>query len=217
MTKHRDDRPLVWTGLRGKDNVVVLTDRAVYVARLSVQDVARVNRAFDDGQQPEDVLGKCRRVRLERVLAYEYQHSSIHSLAALTLVHGQSETRRRTVLAFPLIADRDKFKVELQARLGTQPWKPTETLEHPALVLLKYVGIVAALLLVTILLAIAEWKGGDHWFIGSLILLVGAVACVIIGGMGHREVRYPRMTIIHEPESGYVSEPEESTENAENE
>jgi hypothetical protein len=201
MAKHRDERPLVWTGLRGKDNVVVLTDQAVYVTRLSLQDLKRVNEAFDQGQQPEDVLMQCRRVRLERVVAYEYQHSTLHPLAALTLIHGQPDATKRTVLSFPAQVDRDKFKVELQARLSLDPWKPTETLQHPAVAALKYLGIVGGLALVTILLAVAEWKGDDRWFVAILISMAGTAACVVAAGMGHREVRHPLMTITHEPEA----------------
>ena len=56
--------------------------------------------------------------------------------------------------------------------------------------------------------------------LGILLLLAGGLGCLIAAGMGHREVRHPLMTIVHEPESEYIADPDQPAEaeaDAENE
>jgi hypothetical protein len=209
MAKRRDERPLLWTGLRGKDNIVVLDDEAVYVARLPLKQLPRVNTAFDAGEKPADVLGKHRRVRLDRLIAFEFELSPLHPLATLTLIDRHKGNPRLTTVTFPAAADRDKFKVELQARVGG--WPSTERLQHPALAGLKYVLPVAGLVLATGAVTVAEWKG-DHIFLGNVTLAVGTLVTLIIGGMGIREVRHPLMTISFAPEANTAADIDPQTE-----
>ena len=209
MAKRRDERPLLWTGLRGKDNIVVLDDQAVYVARLPLKELPRINSAFDTGEKPSDLLGKHRKVRLDRLVAFEYVLSPLHPLATLTLIDRHKGNPRRTTVIFPAAADRDKFKVELQARIGG--WSSTEKLQHPALAGLKYVLPVVGLVLSTTAVVVAMWKG-DHIFLGNVTLLSGALITLVIGGMGIREVRHPLMTITFAPEANMTAETAPQTE-----
>ena len=205
MAKRRDERPLLWSGLRGKDNVVVLDDSAVYVARLPLKELPRVNLAFDTGEEPAAVLAKCRKVRLDRITAFEYDLSPLTPLAVLTLIDRRRESRRLTTLTFPTTAERDKFKVELQARLGG--WRSTERLQHPALIALKYVPPLVGLVLVTIVVTVAQWKGG-HGLLGTLFSAAGIAVGVIVGGMGIRELRHPMMTVTFAPDASLETDAE---------
>src|SRR5205085_10645319 len=105
---------------------------------------------------------------------------------------------RFTTLTFPTTADREKFKVELQARLGG--WPSTEKLQHPALTAPKYVPPLVGLVIVTVAVTIAEWKGG-HALLGTIISVAGLLVSVFIGGMGVRELRHPLMTVTFAPDS----------------
>ncbi len=179
----------------------MLTDHAVFVAQLPAKEVPQINRAFDEGKQPQDVLAKYRRIKLDRVEAYEYQHASLSSLAYLTLVHTRKGAQQKTMIAFPRMVDRDTFKVELQARLANRlgTWHATEKLQHPALIALKYAGIVAGIALATALFAWVYMKGDGHWFMTTLIILAGTVVCMFGIGLGHREFRMPPLTVTYEP------------------
>jgi hypothetical protein len=210
MGKQRDDRPLVWAGLQGKDNVLVLSHRAVYVTRLRVKDVPQLHRAFDEGQEPEEALQQYRRISLERIVAIEYQHSAIYRVAMLSILHTRKGATRRTEVAFTLPAEREAFKVELQARLP--PCETTETIQHPALTILKYLPYFVGIVLATGFLSYWEWKGADSWFLGSLIIFFGAVGCLLTVGMAVRELRRPPLKVTYEPHKEPEPEMDEDAE-----
>jgi hypothetical protein len=197
MGKQRDDRPLVWAGLQGKDNVLVLNHRAVYVTRLKVKDVPKLHKSFDTGEEPEEALEQYRRIPLERIVAIEYQHSAIYRIAMLSILHTRKGNTKRTEVAFTLPAEREAFKVELQARLP--PCETTESIQNPAITILKYLPYFVGIAFATAFLSYWEWKGADSWFFGSLILLFGAAGCLLTVGMAVRELKRPPLKVTYEP------------------
>src|SRR5438067_1987395 len=119
MAERRDTHSLLWANRsRKQDNVIVLNDRAVFVTTLKAKDIARASAAFVLGDTPQDVLDSYRVIPLGWISAFEYQYSTIYRMAQLTLVYDKDGVEQRSVLSFATAADRDTFRVELNARLG---------------------------------------------------------------------------------------------------
>jgi hypothetical protein len=74
---------------------------------------------------------------------------------------------------------------------------------------LKYAPPLLGLVLVTVLVAIAEWKGG-HWLLGTAIPAVGGLIGLLVVGMGTREFRHPLLTVTFVPEDETATAQHES-------
>jgi hypothetical protein len=210
MTERRDEQPLMWANRsRKKDNVIVLTDRAVFVTTLPPREHSQVGVAFDAGEAPQDVLDSYRVVPLKWVTSFQYQYSTLSPLARVTLNYEEDGVKREEVLSFASPSDRDTFKVELNARLGN--WLPSEQERHPAITALKYVAIFLGIAAAVSAVAFADNKGWLDRALGSLavcvnlcgiwsILFLGVLPCLLAGTIAAREFKHPILTVTFEPQ-----------------
>jgi hypothetical protein len=205
MAKRRDDRPLMWANrMRRKDNVIVLTDRAIFIATVPAKDFAQLDRAFAADETPQDVLDGYTVIPLKRIASFQYQHSSVFPNSRFIVVYDEDDRPRRAVLVFGQPNERDAFKVELNARLGN--WLATEQERHPAVTLLKYTAILGAIVLTfgfvaVIYLAgwITEAPALFAWCVNLFgvwgILAAGALLVLVCVAIGVREFLHPILTV----------------------
>jgi hypothetical protein len=208
-TRRDDDRPKMWATKAQRNNVVVLTDAAVYLATVPAKGLPKVDLGLEEGEAAEDLLGKYTKVRLKRITAFQYRQSKMFAIADLTLFHDEGDVERKTVLSFGLPGNRAEFITELRRRLGN--WPATEEVRSPAVTLLKYVAILSVVLLGTAVLALAEWQG---WITAgpSIVILCldlcgvwgvlgfGTLLFMLVFAIGIRELAFDPIRIItHDP------------------
>ncbi len=208
-TRRDDDRPIMWTTGLNRDNVIVLSDRAVYVATAKAKDFRNIDVGLDEGEDPEELLGKYRKIPLRRVLRFEYRRSKMFPINTLTLYHDDGGAERKQRLTFAQPDHRDAFAEALDERLGG--WPSSEADRHPAITLLKYVALLALVMVLTGLIVLFELMGwidaGPAPLILCLdfcgvwgILAVGAVFFLLVLAIGIRELFDPVRIITHEPD-----------------
>jgi hypothetical protein len=204
-----DDRPLLWATNARSRNVVVLSDRAVYVGTAGGKDLARIDAGLEQGDPPDELLDRPEKILLRRITRFTYRHSPMYALADVTVHYERDGTERSAVLALGDVANRDAFVSRLNARLGD--WPAAAEARHPAFTVLKYVGILSVVLFFTALIAVLEWMGVIESGPAPLILCLdfcgvwgifaaGVVAFVFVLGIGIYELITPIRTVTHEPE-----------------
>jgi hypothetical protein len=204
-----NDRPLLWANKLPKNNVIVLTDRAVFVGTVATRDIANVESDVQEGEAPQDLLDNCRKILFKRLMRFQYHSTKLHPNALLTLYYEEDGVECKQVLALGLPAHRDAFVVELNARLGD--WPASEVTQYPVVTVLKYIALLFGILMATSFLAIAEWMGWIQAAPAPAVLCLdlcgvwgvfgaGTFFFILVLIKGIVDLIHPPLTITHEPD-----------------
>lgn len=204
-----DDRPLTWVNAQDKENFILLTPKAVYVATVPAKELPAVDVALEEGEAPDDALkGKFRKIRLSRLTRFQFKSSTSFPNGPVTLYYDDDGTERSAKVALGAADVREDFVKALNARLG---WDVSEENESSALVILRYLAVCAAISLGTGALAgmyLAGWITRAPACFAGIINMFGVWGILGAGGLfillvliaGVAEAFRPPVVVTYEPD-----------------
>ena len=141
------DKPMTWVSGEDKDNAIVLTRKALYVATVTKKELPDVDVALEEGQSPDEVLTRnVWKVPLKRLVSLRYKHDSAVPNGNVTIFYDDDGRDRKKELLFGEAPLRDAFVTEIADRFG---WTLTQEPESRAIIALKYAAAIVAIVLVT--------------------------------------------------------------------